>query len=210
MGSYGRKLGEILVEDYRVLEGDIEQALASQKYVPDRLGALMVRMGVLSGRDLVTALGQQLGCPVVLELPRLEIGEDLLQLVPIRTAEKKLVVPIAISGKSTARCLILAMADPTDRATVDAVERMSGFDVLPAIAPEEDVRRALKVFYFSAPQRDMVEVSESFELIRAQMHERTGAGNSAPSHPRNQSTRQHESPVGAVPADPSEHQSTAA
>ena len=196
----GRKLGEILVEDYRVLAEDIEQALAAQRYVPDRLGALMVRMGVLSERDLVTALGQQLGCPVVLELPRLLIPDELLQMVPIRTAERKLVIPVAISGKSTARCLILAMADPTDRATVDAIERMTGFDVLRAIAPEEEVRRALKVFYFSAPQRDMNEVSESFELIRAQMHERTGPGSAASGRPGR----------GAIPTSPIEHASTAA
>ncbi len=72
MGSR-RQLGQILVEDYRVLGEDVTKALGSQKYVPDRLGALLVRMGVLSERDLVTALAQQLGCPVVLELPRLTI-----------------------------------------------------------------------------------------------------------------------------------------
>lgn len=188
-----RQLGQILVEDYRVLREDVTKALGSQKYVPDRLGALLVRMGVLSERDLVTALAQQLGCPVVLELPRLTIDEEILQLVPMRTAERKLVIPVALSGRSTARCLILAMADPTDRVTVDAIERITGFDVLAAIAPEEDLRRALKVFYFSAPQRDMVEVSESFELIRAQMHERTGPGNRM-----------------VVPLGPIEHASTAA
>jgi hypothetical protein len=132
----------------------------------------MVRMGVVSDRELVTALAQQLECPVVLGLPRLQIEADILALAPVGIAEKKLVIPIAVNGRSTARCLILAMADPTDQAVIAAVEQFSGMDVLPAIAPEEDLRRAFKVFYLDEPvHRDMVTASQSMESLRAHMHE---------------------------------------
>lgn len=179
-----KRLGEILVEDYHVLPEDLTSAVSAQRYVPDRLGVLLVRMGVLTERDLVTALGQQLRCPVVLGLPKRSIPEEVIALVPMAIAEKKLCIPLGVGTRTRSngreqQVLILAMADPTDSATRDAVERLAGMRVLVAIAPEEDVRRALKVFYFADPiHRDMSEVSESFELIRAIMHERTGTGRS--------------------------------
>ena len=175
MGEH-RRLGVILVEDYRVLPEDLDRAISAQRYVPDRIGTLLVRMGVLTERDLVTALAQQRGCSVVLGLPKLSIPLEVLQLVPLRVAERKLVIPVSLVGQGSSQRLVVAMADPTDSVTVDALERLTGFEVVPAIAPEEDVRRALKVFYFEDPShRDMEEVSTSMEMIRAHMHERTSS-----------------------------------
>lgn len=55
-----RPLGEILIQDYHVLDVDVREALEAQKQgTPDRLGQFLVRRGILSDRDLATALGQQ-------------------------------------------------------------------------------------------------------------------------------------------------------
>ncbi len=212
-GSDRRPLGEILVEDYRVAAADIESALSAQRFSQrrpeptpngsapanhDRIGRLLVRMGVLSERDLVTALGQQLGVPVVIGLPRLTIPDEVLILVPMRMAERKLVIPVEIVQQS----LILAMADPTDRSVLGGLEGLVGLHVVPAIAPEEDVRRALKVFYFNEPiHRDPDEITGTFEKLRQKLHEA-----SMPSPPHG--TRRHK-PIGSVPEAPAAHATTA-
>lgn len=190
-----RRLGDILVADYRVIREDIDAAIADQRTC-ERIGTLLVRMGVLGERDLVTALGQQLEIPIVLGLPRLTIEEDVLALVPMRMAERKLVIPVSMTRTvNHGGGLVLAMADPTDRSAVLALEGLIGFEVFPSIAPEEDVRRALKVFYFREPlHRDLGEVSSSMEMMRARL---LGHSTSASSSP------------GPIPVDPDGAPSTA-
>lgn len=170
-------LGEILVTDYRVPVEHVEEAVRAGRGTGRRLGQVLVRMGVLSERDLVTALAQQLAVPVVLELPTLEIPETVLALVPIVMAERKLVIPVEVCGSRSNPFLVLAMADPTDDACIRGMEGLVGFQVLPAIAPEEDVRRALKVFYFKDPRhRRPQEVTDALEGMRVRMHELSVSG----------------------------------
>ena len=193
------KLGEILVEDYRVAPEDVESALRAQRFSTERIGRLLVRMGVLSERDLVTALGQQLRVPVVIGLPRLTIREDVLMLVPMRIAERKLVIPVDILEAGAERFLVLAMADPTDESVVESLQGLVGLSVQRAIVPEEDVRRALKVFYLDEPiHRDPDEITGTFERLRQRLHEA-----SLPSPPHG--TRLS----GLVPRDPIVHASSA-
>lgn len=168
MKDMAPRLGEILVEDYRLLPADIDAALRAKR-PGERLGEILVRMGVLGARDLVTALGQQLCIPVLLGLPRREVAEDVIALVPLQTAERKLIVPVEIVPPKT---LVVAMADPTDARTIEMLQGLCGFDVQPAIAPEEEIRRALKVFYFQeTAHRDPQEITDTFEALRMRLHD---------------------------------------
>lgn len=167
-----RPLGEILIQDYHVLDVDVREALEAQKQgTPDRLGQFLVRRGILSDRDLATALGQQLRIPVVIGLPRRSVPEGVLGLVPVACAEKKLVIPVAADGD----WLVLAMADPTDRSVIAALEQLTSLAIQPAIATEEDIRRAFKVFYLGeVGHADPVELTDSFEVMRMRL--RTSGG----------------------------------
>ena len=171
-GPSPKRLGEILVADYHVLDADIRLALQAQaKGASDRLGQFLMRRGILTDRDLATALGQQLGVPVVLSLTRLTIAMEVLQLVPLRCAEKKLVIPISLSGSESHRRLVLAMADPTDHPVIEALEGLTGFAIQPAIATEEEIRRAFKVFYLDDKNHvDLSELSDSIEVMRMRLH----------------------------------------
>ena len=166
-----RRLGEILVQDYHVLEGDVREALEAQKQgQPDRLGQFLVRRGILTDRDLATALGQQLRIPVMIGLPRLSVADDVIKLVPVACAEKKLVIPVAVTGTGPDRRLVLAMADPTDESVISALEGFTGIPVQRAIATEEDIRRAFKVFYLGeVGHADPTELTDSFEVMRTRL-----------------------------------------
>jgi len=166
-----RRLGEILVQDYHVLDGDVREALEAQKQgQPDRLGQFLVRRGILTDRDLATALGQQLRIPVMIGLPRLSVADDVIKLVPVACAEKKLVIPVAVTGTGPDRRLVLAMADPTDQSVISALEGFTGIPVQPAIATEEDIRRAFKVFYLGeVGHADPAELTDSFEVMRTRL-----------------------------------------
>src|SRR5207247_7042364 len=146
LGPRGRRrLGGILGQDHRVRPEDVESALCAAR-PGDRLGTMLLRMGAVSDRELAAALGHQLGTPVLIGLTRLEIPDAVLALVPHRYAEKKLVIPVELVAGTPAR-LLLAMADPTDREVVRSLAGIGGFAIMAAISTEEEIRRALKVFY---------------------------------------------------------------
>ena len=143
------RLGEILTKDYRVPEEALRRALHFQKTSGTdlRLGEILVKLKVLPRRELLAAIGQQLGIPVVVGLARMPVPSGLLTLVSRQFAETRRVVPVGVAGPEGARRLLLAMADPTDRITIDVVERATGSEVIPVAALADEILDAIDVFY---------------------------------------------------------------
>lgn len=143
------RLGQILTTDYRVPEEALARALHFQRTSGTslRLGEILVKLKMLPRRELLAAIGQQLGIPVVVGLARMPVPGGLLKLVTRTFAETRRVVPVGVSGPEGARRLLLAMADPTDAVTLSVVERASGAEVIPVIALEEEIEEAIALFY---------------------------------------------------------------
>ena len=59
------RLGEILVDRKKIEAEDLERALEIQKERGDKLGKILVDMGLIAQRDVLAALSDQLGIPVV-------------------------------------------------------------------------------------------------------------------------------------------------
>jgi general secretion pathway protein E len=55
------RLGEILVERRGLSSEDLDRALRLQKESGERIGTMLVRLGMISERDLACALAEQLG-----------------------------------------------------------------------------------------------------------------------------------------------------
>lgn len=55
-----RKLGEILIEEKLVTEEVLEAALAQQKVAKERLGTLLMKMGILTPTQFMRVLSKQL------------------------------------------------------------------------------------------------------------------------------------------------------
>ena len=59
------RLGEILIERGKIEAEDLERALELQKERGDKLGKILVDMGFIAMRDVLAALSDQLGVPLV-------------------------------------------------------------------------------------------------------------------------------------------------
>lgn len=145
------------MKDYRVPEEAIRRALHFQRTSGTtlRIGEILVKLNVLPRRELLAALGQQLGVPCVVGLARMPVPSGLLTLVTRTFAETRRVVPVGVSGPEGARRLLLAMADPTDSVTIDVVERATGTEVIAVVALEEEIREAIERFYEEYSTRPM-------------------------------------------------------
>ncbi|BBB93325.1 type II secretion system protein E [Methylomusa anaerophila] len=78
-----------------------------------------------------------------IDLSSFNIVKETITLVPISIAERYRVMPIKKEG----RTLTLAIADPTNFFALDAVRLVSGCEIIPVIATEKDIRKAINQFY---------------------------------------------------------------
>jgi len=136
------RLGEMLIARRLIQPEDLERALELQRERGDKLGKILVDMGFIAHRDVLAALSEQLGLPLVtLDSPPPAVPE--LEGLSARFMRQSRFVPLAVQDST----LTLAMADPLDFETIAAVESFSGLKVEPALASEQDVLDAIDKHY---------------------------------------------------------------
>ena len=108
----------------------------------EKLGVLLVTLGVVAQRDVSEALADQLGLPLVeaASYPELPILEER---VSARFLRESRALPLAEDESE----LALAMADPTDEYTVNAFEMVTGRKVRPQVAIPMELEAALERLY---------------------------------------------------------------
>jgi general secretion pathway protein E len=137
-----KRLGEILIERGKLDAAGLDRALRLQQDSGERLGVLLVTLGVVAQRDVSEALADQLGLPLVeaASYPELPILEER---VSARFLRESRALPLAEDESE----LALAMADPTDAYTVNAFEMVTGRKVRPRVAIPTELEAALERLY---------------------------------------------------------------
>jgi general secretion pathway protein E len=141
------RLGEILIERKKIEEEDLERALDLQKERGDKLGKILVDMGLIAQRDVLAALSDQLGIPLVAVDQPPPVAPELEGLSQ-RFLRQCRAFPLALADST----LTLAMADPLDFETIAAVRAFSGLTVQTALAAEQEILDALEKHY-GEPER---------------------------------------------------------
>ena len=131
-------LGEILVQAGKLTARDLERALLAQQEMGGLLGRVLVRLGLVSELDVAQALSRQLSIPFVHAegFPELMPEVEGLQLGFLQTHN---VYPLALHGNE----LHVAMAVPQDVFVVKALRLATGLDIVPHLALESSIEKAL-------------------------------------------------------------------
>ncbi|HXH83107.1 MAG TPA: type IV-A pilus assembly ATPase PilB [Candidatus Tectomicrobia bacterium] len=137
-----RRLGDLLVAEGLVTEEQLRQALGEQRGTPDKLGSVLVRLGFVSEQQLIGFLSRQYGIPSI-NLGNVEVDAEALKLVPAAIAKKHDVLPLKRIGGT----LTLAMADPTNLFALDDIAFMTNLQILPVVAPQAAIRKAIEASY---------------------------------------------------------------
>src|SRR6266545_446981 len=140
-----RRLGDLLVAEGLITADQLRQALGEQKGKADKLGSILVRQGSISEEQLIGFLSRQYGIPSI-TLANLDVDGDTLRLFPAYIAKKYDVLPIKRIGGT----LTLAMSDPTNVFALDDIAFMTNLQILPVVAPQAAIRRALDKNYEEA------------------------------------------------------------
>jgi len=132
----------MLIERGKLDVAGLERALRLQQESGDKLGALLVSLGVVSQRDVSEALALQLGLPLIeaAGYPEMPILEERVSARFLRDAR-------ALPLTEDEHELALAMADPTDTYTMNAFEMVTGRKVRPLVAIPSELEAALERLY---------------------------------------------------------------
>ncbi len=163
------RLGERLIAEALITPEQLEQALAVQKGTRDKLGTILVRLGMLTEEKLLGVLSRLYNVPSI-ALSQLDIDAEVLRLVPGPLAEKLDVLPI----RRSANTLVLAMGDPTNVLALDDVAFMTNLQIQPVIASEVAIRHAIDRLY-NKPGESVADMMSEFEDAKAEVEVFDGA-----------------------------------
>ena len=92
-----------------ITAAQLAEAMAEQKRTGDRLDHTLLRLGLVSSDDVLTALAAQFHLPII-DLSTIDVDDETLRTLPAKVVFKLKCVPIARSG----RTLRVATSDPSE------------------------------------------------------------------------------------------------
>ena len=139
-----QRLGEILVADDKLNPDDLERALRLQPDSGDRIGIILIKLGMVSERDMVEALSRQLEVPLAVDgdYPAMPVLDGQ---VPPRFLKEHQVVPLDESEDR----LRIAVADPLDPFVVEALAMLTGKRVERCLDTPGTIATAIERLYGS-------------------------------------------------------------
>jgi type IV pilus assembly protein PilB len=157
-----QRLGDLLVKEKVITPEQLEQAIKTQKDGggKERLGSVLVRLGMLSDEDVTNFLSRQYGVPAI-NLQYFEIDPAVVKLIPQETAKRYQILPLSRVGSA----LTIAMVDPTNVFAMDDIKFMTGFNIEPVVASEAAIMEGIEKAYTVDKQE------ENLDDIMASMDE---------------------------------------
>lgn len=139
-------LGEMLVKQGVATKDQIEIALTEQKKSYDQLGKILVRLGFATESIIRDVIGGAMGQESV-NLERAIPDNEAISLIPKDIARQLRILPLTYDRNINR--LTIAMADAFDVVLLDKIriEIGHGVEVLPLLAGEAEIEKAIDKFY---------------------------------------------------------------
>jgi type IV pilus assembly protein PilB len=142
--SRKKLLGQILKEMRLIHEGQVQEALTTQKIDGGKIGQILVKAGHITEAQLMLALGRQSGLEVV-DLADFEPQPEAIAKVDEAIARPFQFFPVSFDGTK----LVVAMADPMNKSALDDIRFTANCDVEGVVADADQVSAAIDKAYGS-------------------------------------------------------------
>ena len=137
------KLGEILLRDGRITNAQLNAAIAQQSRDGGRLGSVMYEMGLIDLETLTAYLGLELGIPIASGATIDRAKRSAVRLLAPYQASRYRCIPIVVQDRQ----LIVAVVDPHDMESLDELSKLTGYRIIPRVAPEIRINYYLERYY---------------------------------------------------------------
>ena len=135
----GKRTGEVLIEMGVLTPEQVDQAIEEQRTTRQRIGDIALSKGWCTKAKLMEALAMRLGVKY-LDLTNTRVDPVTADLVSEKDARRYSAIPISFVDDHT---LLVAMADPSNIVAIDDLRILTGFDIEPAIATQDDIATLL-------------------------------------------------------------------
>ncbi len=136
------RLGDLLVQNGLISEGQLQLALDEQKRSGAKLGRAVIDMGFVSEQKLLEALSRQLDIPYV-DLRQFKFNERLVLRLPEAMARRFRAILLVEESDG----LLVGMSDPLDLYALDELSRLLRQPLKPAVVRESELLDNLDRFY---------------------------------------------------------------
>lgn len=143
------KIGQMLLDEGVVTQEQIDAALAVQKSDGISLEQALVKLGHTTNEVIMAFVGTQMDIPTVTFSELGELDSAIVKMVPETFAQKNKLIAI---GKSGAKKLKVALSDPMSMGALDELKIITGMDMDPVLASEEEIKQALQKYYGSSSE----------------------------------------------------------
>ncbi|MDK2972497.1 MAG: type pilus assembly protein PilB [Candidatus Sumerlaeota bacterium] len=137
--SSSHNLGEILLREGLITQEQYDQGRRDYDTSERPLSRIFVEMGAITEGVKIGVLQKRCNCKL-LTLDQIAPRPDAVALIPRRDCEKYKVVPVRIEKGE----LVLAMDDPTDSRTINAIEHLVERPVRPFLAKLADIENVIE------------------------------------------------------------------
>src|SRR3954452_24421500 len=134
-GRSAQQIGDIVVGFGYAGAEAVELAIAESRTSGRRTGEVLVDRGVLTPDQLAKVIAERFGVDHV-DLNAYRVDMAAANLLPSSSAKRYNAVPVGFIDERT---LLVAMVDPGNVLTIDDISLMTGYEIRPAVAAQEDV-----------------------------------------------------------------------
>lgn len=161
IGSFNRRLrlGDLLIEYGVITKEQLQEGLKIQKETGIKIGEALIKLGYLTNQNINEVLEYQLGIPFI-RIEEYDIEVNATKTITEEMARKHLLIPV----KQTDTEVYIAMADPLNIFAIDDVKIFSGKEVIPLLAEDAQIQKAIEMYYGS--EKAML-AAEQFKQERA-------------------------------------------
>jgi len=133
-----KKIGELLVQEGLISQEQLNEALEEHQKTGDRIGATLMKLGMVSEDVLVDFIARQFQTPQV-NVSKLTIPKDVLGLIPLDVAQKYHAVPFGLMGNT----LNIAIGDPGNLFVIDDIRFLTRKNIQVHVASDNAIRRVI-------------------------------------------------------------------
>jgi general secretion pathway protein E len=148
------ELCRLMVEQKRLREDDLHRARSYQEQHGGNLLTLLVRLGLVSERDLARAQSDLLQIDLVTDKDYPETGPQI-DSISVRYMKQQHLVPIQVTDDE----VVVVMANPTDQFALRAMEMATGHRIAPRVGITSEIDNTIER-YFGGGKSAMGQIAE--------------------------------------------------
>lgn len=152
---YKRQLGQILVAKGDITQAQLDEALAEHKRTYEKLGKVLVELGMVSEEKVTEARAMQMDVAYI-DLQEHKFDPEVVSLVPEGLGWKYKLIPV----KKVRDKLVVAMSNPLDVEATDLVQVETKLRVEPALATEWRILESIERLYGTYGAEDLQDSME--------------------------------------------------